>query len=397
LTTTQRIEAFNAGREPERLGLKFDIMRTSAFSFLRATCHLFYEDLDYAAIPAAPLTWCSGDLHLQNFGTYKGDNRLTYFDINDFDEACLAPATWDLVRFLTSIIVAGNTIDLRPRIIDALLDAFLAGYTAALAKGKPSFLERETSTGLIHNLLAKLAKRDRSKFLDSRTIHTKGKRRLRLDGERALPLLPGELDLLRDFTAVFAATQPRPDFFDFLDGARRIAGTSSLGLPRYVLLVKGRGGDDENFLLDLKFHAPSVVTKKHPIPQPAFPTEAHRVAWVQTIVQAADPALFTPVTMDNRGWILRELMPTADRLEIEHAHKDADEFTDLLHTLGQIVAWGNLRAAAHKGAASPDELIDFARRKDWREPLLQSAVVCAERTEQQYLDFRAVKSPCVMK
>jgi hypothetical protein len=113
---------------------------------------------------------------------------------------------------------------------------------------------------------------------------------------------------------------------------------------------------------------------------------------VQTTVQAADPALFTPVTMDNRAWILRELMPTADRLEIEHAHKDADEFTDLVHTLGQIVAWGNLRAAAHNGAATPDELIAFAQRKDWIAPLLHAAAICAERTERQFLDFRSSKA-----
>ena len=86
----KRITTFDQGREPERLAIKYALMRKDAFVFMRGTCHLFYEDLDPAALPASPLVWCCGDLHLENLGTYKGDNRLVYFDLNDFDEACLA-------------------------------------------------------------------------------------------------------------------------------------------------------------------------------------------------------------------------------------------------------------------------------------------------------------------
>ena len=69
-------------------------MRKSAFAFLRATCHLFYEDLPKSPLlRKVPPVWACGDLHLENFGSYKGDNRLVYFDLNDFDEALLAPCT----------------------------------------------------------------------------------------------------------------------------------------------------------------------------------------------------------------------------------------------------------------------------------------------------------------
>ena len=91
-----RIARFNIGREPERLALKYAAMRSGAFRFFRGTCHLFYEDWPVRApLDRAPRTWVSGDLHLENFGTYKGDDRLTYFDINDFDEARLrARGSW---------------------------------------------------------------------------------------------------------------------------------------------------------------------------------------------------------------------------------------------------------------------------------------------------------------
>ena len=95
----KRILNANKGREKERLAMKFHAMRDNPFVFLRATCHLFYDQLPKSGISkSAPLTWCCGDLHLENFACFKGDNRLTYFDINDFDQAALAPASWELVR-----------------------------------------------------------------------------------------------------------------------------------------------------------------------------------------------------------------------------------------------------------------------------------------------------------
>ncbi|HEY2607653.1 MAG TPA: DUF2252 family protein, partial [Paraburkholderia sp.] len=100
------IARFNAGRDPERLAMKYKAMRGSPFVFLRGTCHLFYERLPRdKVLDDAPPVWICGDLHLENFGSYKADNRLIYFDNNDFDEACLAPALYELVRLLTSVLV----------------------------------------------------------------------------------------------------------------------------------------------------------------------------------------------------------------------------------------------------------------------------------------------------
>src|SRR4051812_15499880 len=72
-----RLRKFNAGRDPERLRMKYRAMRSSAFAFLRGTCHLFYERLPQSRmLERAPAAWICGDFHLQNFGSYKGDNRL---------------------------------------------------------------------------------------------------------------------------------------------------------------------------------------------------------------------------------------------------------------------------------------------------------------------------------
>ena len=107
MNIVKRILKANQGRGPERLAMKFLALRSGPFPFLRGTCHLFYERLASSGFGAsAPPVWRCGDLHRENFGSCKGDNRRVYFDINDFDEAAPAPATWELVRLAANMHAA---------------------------------------------------------------------------------------------------------------------------------------------------------------------------------------------------------------------------------------------------------------------------------------------------
>lgn len=73
----ERILHFNQGRHPELLRMKLERLRQDAFVFLRGTCHLFYEEWPAdSVLNEAPRVWLCGDLHLENFGSYKADNRL---------------------------------------------------------------------------------------------------------------------------------------------------------------------------------------------------------------------------------------------------------------------------------------------------------------------------------
>ena len=67
MDVAQTIRDFNAGRDPERLQMKYTTMRESPFAFLRGTCHLFYDRLPkLMRVDGAPLVWACGDLHLEN-------------------------------------------------------------------------------------------------------------------------------------------------------------------------------------------------------------------------------------------------------------------------------------------------------------------------------------------
>ena len=385
--SVRQILRFNAGRDPERLALKYRNMRADPFVFLRATCHLFYARLPGATVlEAAPAAWACGDLHLENFGSYKGDNRLVYFDINDFDEALLAPATWDLVRFLASLLVGRASLHASHEDALGLCRAYLEAYGAALAQGKARWVERETASGPVGELLASLRDRHRPEFLDRRTELKRNRRHIRIDGHKALAATVQQRGQVMEFFEGFARQQPDPGFFKVLDVARRIAGNGSLGVDRFIVLVQGKGSPDGNYLLDLKQALPSALRKRVALAQPAWTDEAQRTVFAQRCMQAIPMAFLHPVHMGSHAYVLRGLQPSEDRVSLDRSAPDAH---GLLTALGQCTAWAQLRSSGRKGAATADELIDFGRRTRWHKALIATAQECAAQVEADWREYSA--------
>lgn len=386
----KQIKLFNAGRDPERLALKLKKMRADPFIFLRGTCHLFYARLPREPLlTTAPLAWLCGDLHLENFGSFKGDNRLAYFDINDFDEAILAPCTLDLVRFLASVQLGARSLSVKPPEAAQLCRVFIDAYAAALAEGKARWVERETAVGLVKDLLGGLGERKRPAFLDTRS-ELKGKhRRIRCDGKKALPVSDAQRADIEAFLARFAQTQPDPGFFKPLDIARRIAGTGSLGVARYIILVEGKGSPDANYLLDLKQALPSSLAPWVATPQPPWPDEASRVVTLQKRLQAIPMAFLQAVELEGEPFILRGLQPSEDRVALDAWNGKLRRLEEVLGTMGQVVAWAHLRSAGRQGSAIADALVDFGQQSAWRQALIEQADHAAASVEADWQAYAA--------
>jgi len=374
------IRNYNAKRDPERLQRKYVAMRHDPFTFLRGTCHLFYEQLpDAKWLAKAPPVWVCGDLHLENMGSYKGDNRLVYFDLNDFDEGALAPSSWELVRLLTSVHMAAGSLHLSNAQADHLCRDFLDTYAAELRAGKARWVERDMATGMVGELLDGLRGRLRPPFLDSRTIRKGKHRSLRIDGRRALPVTDKQRDKVTALIDGIAAREDKPRFYRVLDVARRIAGTGSLGVDRFAILVEGKGSPDGNYLLDLKLARPSSLVPHLQLRQPEWRTDAERVVAVQARMQAISPAFFRAVTMGRKSYVLRGLQPTEDRLALADWRGKLDRLEGVLQTMGKLVAWAQLRSSGRDGSATADQLISFGEKRRWQTPLLG----LAKRTTKQ--------------
>ena len=368
------IKQHNQGREPERLAIKYGIMRSSSFAFLRGTSHLFHKRLVDASIaPEGPPVWSSGDLHLENYGSYLGDNGLAYFDINDFDAAMLAPAPWDILRLIVSLLIAPPTLNLKRAEANVLASRALEAWRVALGSGKPRWIERRTADGLIGGLLSGLRRRDPVAFLDSRSKTRNGERSLKIDGKKMLPLPDKEKAQLRKWLRGVAEQEGSRKFFTLVDAARRIAGVASLGAPRFALLVEGTGSPDGNLLLDLKSAEPSAAAPYSPCTQPHWDNEAQRIVAVQTRCQAISPGFFRTVAYQNKPHVLRQLQPAEDRLDLSLASRRPESFADALHTMAELSAWAHLRASGRQGAANADALIAFADQRGFGKGMLETA------------------------
>lgn len=384
-----KVLAYNSGREQERLQMKLSAMQADPFVFLRGSCHLFYEDWHTALNKLdSPKVWVCGDLHLENFGSFKAENGLAYFDLNDFDESALAPCLWEFTRLLTSLIVAQDTLKLKPKQTEALLESMTLTYASALAEGKPKWVERKTSRGLIKTLLSSLSKRTDADFLADRTNAKDKGNTLIIDGERTLKLDKEAKEKALTLFKNAMQVKSKKDFYTPLDVARRVAGTGSLGVERYVVLVYGNG-EGRRALIDIKATSHSALSPYLTSPQPKWNNQAERVDTIQSGAQVLPPALLKAVHVDGKSYLIKALQPSQDRLDLSQWNGKLNVLDNIFDTMAEVSAWGHLRNAGYLGAANREALMQFGHQVDeWKAPTLALAKQAAKQTIEQWQAYK---------
>ncbi len=378
-TIWQRIEEFNQSHPIALRKLKYQAMAEDPFSFFRGTCHLFHGDWPQGSdLDRAPQIWVCGDLHLENFGTYKGSDRQVYFGINDFDEGTLAPLTRDLTRLAVSVLLVGKKLEMAKADRLALAQELIQVYLQTLALG--ASLELSAAPNIVGKLLQKARDRSRQDLLKK---YADSNDRL---SEIPDKLLAVDRDRSGQILAIYqqwAARQSEPSFYQCLDIKQRIAGLGSLGVDRYLLLVAGK--DPENrYLLDLKEQQNSSLQISA---APSWPSNAHRALGIQSLLQVQPPALRGTLEIDDQSFTIRELQPSEDK--IKHSSIDAAELSDLVQVAARITAWSHLHGAGHQGAAPVQQLMDFAADQDPSAIVLEYA---QDYTKQVRADFEEFKS-----
>jgi hypothetical protein len=306
--------ASNIALDVSDIALKHQLMHDGAFAFLRAT---YYRWLELAAkhcsdLAKAPQVLSVGDLHLENFGTWRdGEGRLAW-GINDFDEASHLPYTNDLVRLSASILVAIDAGALSFDGRKACAD-ILDGYADAIAapEAAPFILEED------HAGLRDLAM--------SRTRGPKKFWRRLTSGEKVTPP-PSAKKILSSYL---------PRGVRNIVYSRRTAGTGGLGIPRFVAWGRSHGG---LVAREAKARAPAT----HCWVKDIDPRPAPFMAILKQAVRVPDPGLHVAP-----HWIVRRLGPHCERIELGDI-ADAKARRELLNAMGRETAnahWGDRKAA----------------------------------------------------
>jgi|CZKI01.1.fsa_nt_gi uncharacterized protein (DUF2252 family) len=372
MNATDSIIASSRDRNPDILALKWARMRESAFAFFRGTAPLFYRAWSRLSPGGSPLAWICGDAHLENLGSYRGSNHVPYFDLNDFDECCLAPADWETGRALAALHILGEP---------GLACLFLSTYVQALQGGKPGHIEPEVAVGPIALLLARVQMRNRKGLLAK--LVARGKLRIRPGHSFALDRV-AKARARRKFEA-WSRRQPDPGFYRVMDLCGRIAGNGSLGLERYVILVKGK---KLPFILDMKAAAPAAPLAFLRVRQPPWPSEAERVATVQHFMQYVPIARLSWIGTAPVSYIVHALQPAEDRIVVEDlSREDREEF---VRQWARLVASAHLRTGGWRGSADLDALIGYGRSLGQRgqRRLLAAARGAASEQRRAWEEFK---------
>ena len=288
---------------------------------------------------------------------------------------------------LASLHVAGDKFDMKRQKARRLCEIFLQAYASALAGGKAYWVEREIAQGLVRTLLDGLRKESTGKLVDERTEMRGRKRVLRIDKDKALPVTAAQRKAVTAFMESFAKAQTDTAFFHVLDVAQRVSASAASASSATWCWCAG-----------IRATATACWTSKQSRPsslagqlkrQPRWLTEAHRVVALQNRLQAVPPAFLQPVLLDESAFVLRSLQPSGDRISLKGIKKPDSELEQAVGTLGNLVAWAQLRSAGREGSAIADELIEFGRLKKWREPLLDDAETCAEKARSDAATFNA--------
>jgi len=139
---TASYEKWRAGRievVESDLATKHAKIAQSPFVLLRGTYYRFLQQLP-ALVPDAwdaPKTVAIGDLHVENYGTWRDACGRIGWGINDFDEIDVQPYPVDLVRLATSTLLAisASHIELEPH---AACAAILDGWHRRIEQGLPT-------------------------------------------------------------------------------------------------------------------------------------------------------------------------------------------------------------------------------------------------------------------
>jgi hypothetical protein len=327
------------------LDLKHRLMAADAFSFLRATFYRWAQLWPEVCgeLAAAPVVLAVGDLHVENFGTWRDAEGRLIWGINDFDETVTLPYTQDLVRLGTSALLAieESRLALSARRACA---AILDGYSESLRTGGGPAVLAERYRWLRDLAIARL--KDQRPFWN----HL-----------RALPDAPRHAHphVRRLLHAALPVRGPKERI------VRRQAGLGSLGRVRLVALGNWYEG---MIAREAKPLAPSawLWAQKARLRPPRYREILRRA------VRVPDPFL----TVEGK-WLIRRLAPDGSRIELASLPGNRDE-DRLLWMMG----WET--ANMHLGSADKVRLILADLKKRKRNWLSSAAARMAQAVERDW-------------
>jgi len=381
-SATEILVEQNTGRLRELVPLRFARMLTDPFSLYRGSAAVMAADL--AASPSSGIeVMCCGDAHVSNFGMYAAPHRSIVFDLNDFDEAAVAPAEWDVKRLITSAIIGGRHAGYPAKAIRRTVERALEGYRIGLhatlemdvldryyLRVEPERYTGEVSKGLlgeIQRTTSRARRRTSARvFKQIMEIGPDGTPRLReappvlqhVDDDVEAPLVESIQEYL---AAVPTDVALLLSHFRVTDIALRVVGVGSVGTRCYLVILVGPNGTP--MILQIKEANRSVLEEYGGWRQPDSLTEAVaakgqgvRVIDGQRILQAMSDVFLGTTRKDGYDYYVRQFHDMKGTVETEGMSPST--FREY------VIACAVLLARAHSQSANASILRGYVGTND---------------------------------
>jgi hypothetical protein len=296
-------------------------MAADAFSFLRATFYRWAQLWPEVCreLTDAPAVLAVGDLHVENFGTWRDAEGRLIWGVNDFDETVTLPYTQDLVRLATSALLA---------IEEARISISARRACAAILEGYAESLQRRGGPAVLA---------ERYRWLRDLAIARLKDQRPFWNHLRALPDAPAHWH--SGARRLLKASLPVRGFT--VRFVQRQAGAGSLGRVRLVALADWRGG---MIAREAKPLAPSAWLWAQGLR--LVPPRYREI--LTRAVRVPDPFLSV-----HGKWLIRRLAPDGSRIELASLPRDHDE-DRLLWMMGWETANMHLGSPAQRRSILAD-------------------------------------------
>jgi len=399
------LNAWNKNISDEDRTSKYCKMATSPFIFYRGTNHLFWKDFANDSRlqsfgNAKTQTWLQGDLHAYNYGAYDNDKEEVVYGLNDFDESIIADYQYDIWRMATSLVLIAHeeasTLDKKQQA--EMLDTFSAAYLEAMTsyrgndKETQQSFNKDNTDGKLDDFLVQTADDNSRKKMLKKWTHT-------VDGVNQFNLSLDKLGTASDAEkqAILAAMPAygetlsgglkyHSEYFQVKDIAQRLlAGTGSLGTPRFYLLIEGKTDKrSDDRILDVKRQSkPTPYVYLGEAVQARYDANFSNDAQRHALAYLG----LTKQTDDHLGWMqLNNIAEKAGDYSVRERSPYKESFDTTTLTSAKrfnklAKQWGSILATAHARAD-----------KDYRSDLVATSVdkYIDEATQGKQPEFQAL-------
>ncbi len=387
---------------------KFKKMAQTPYYFYRGTNFLFWDYIVKNKLikqlnNKETQTWIQADLHAYNYGIYDNEKGELVYGLNDFDESCIGDFRFDLWRMAGSMVLIAYENGFTERlVIRDFTDAFVNGYLSVIDNYRLNgneilyHVNKKNAFGKLDEVLEQTEKKEsRKEMLKKWTKNENGTLHFDLSYTKLAGISEEKKEEIKKAMIEYQKTLNKHNFpdnyFEVIDVAQRISsGTGSYGTPRYYILIRAKGGNHQQGILDAKFqYKPCAYDflgkeyqKEH---DKNFINEGQRHKKAYLALSAKNDPHLGWIKLSEGVFSMRERSPFKSYFPTELLNSQK-RFTKL------ALQWGSILANAHingnqKFALSNSLKISVEMRKNFSESLYHTALELSDYNNKVYKSF----------